>query len=152
MANSLLKLGGQLLGMILIISGTVLCLHGTGESEPLIGPFLGIGEAVAGVVLFLAGVTALVLVTLRGSKPIKRTSQSSPRMHPSVTAETSAAERLAAAEETSPQASTADLEALIRWDEQEHKESSSGLPSRMNALPADAEAGPRTPKCPFGDA
>ena len=149
MANSLLKLGGQLLGMILIISGTVLFLHGTGEGEPLIG-FLGIGEAVAGIVLFLAGVTALVLATLRGSKPIKRTSQPSPRMHPPVTAETSAAERLAAAEETSPQESAADLEALIRWDEQAHKESSSGLPSRMNALSADA--GPQTPKYPFGDA
>ncbi len=76
MAHSLIVLGGQLLGMILIVSGTVLGLHGSIDSEPWAGPFLGIGEAVAGIVLFGLGVTTLVVAARRGSAPARRISRS----------------------------------------------------------------------------
>ena len=147
MVHSLIVLGGQFLGMILIISGTVLGLHGSGDSEPWVRPFFGIGETAAGIVLFAAGVTALVLGTLRGSEPARRTSHSQPRIQRPAMGEASAAEPPVAAQETSPeQESATDFEALIRWDEQAREEPSSGSPLQTDALPAGTERSGQTPK------
>ncbi len=152
MAHSLIVLGGQFLGMILIVSGTVLGLHGSGDSEPWVGPFFGIGETVPGIVLFAAGVTALVLATLRGSAPARRISRSRPWSQRPVRGEAPAVEPRETAQENSPaQESAASLEALIRWDEQARKETSSGSPLQAEAFPAGAERSGQTSKYSFGD-
>ena len=152
MAHSLIVLGGQLLGMILIISGTVLGLHGSGDSEPWVGPFFGIGETAAGVVLFAMGVTALVLATLRGSAAARRISRSQPWSQWSAMGEAPAVEPRETTQDISPaQESAASLEALIRWDEQAHEETSSGSPLQTETLPAGPERSGQTPKYPFGE-
>ena len=140
MAHSLIVLGGQFLGMILIVSGTVLGLHGSGDSEAWVGPFIGIGETVAGIVLFAAGVTALVLAALRGSAPARRISRSQPRNQWLAMGEAPAVEPRETAQEISPgQESAASLEALIRWNEQAHEETSSGSPLQTDALASGVE-------------
>lgn len=140
MAHSLLVLGGQFLGMILIVSGTVLGLHGSGNSEPWVGPFFGIGETVAGIVLSAVGVTALVLATLRGSAPARRISRSQPRNQWLAMGEAPAVEPRETAQEISPeQESAASLEALIRWDEQAHEEPSLSSPLQTDALASGVE-------------
>ena len=140
MAHSLIVLGGQFLGMILIISGTVLGLHGSGDSEPWVGPFFGIGETAAAIVLSAAGVTALVLATLRGSAPARRISRSQPRSQWPAIGEAPAVEPRETAQEISPeQEPAASLEALIRWDEQAHQDTSSGSPLQTDALASGVE-------------
>ena len=152
MAHSLIVLGGQLLGMILIVSGTVLGLHGSIDSEPWVGPFLGIGEAVAGIVLFGLGVTALVVATPRGSPPVRRISRSQPSSQWPAMAEAAAVEpRETAQEISSGQVSAAGFEALIRWDEQVHEKTSSGSPPQTEVLPSGVERSGQTPKYSFSD-
>ena len=152
MAHSLIVLGGQFLGMILIVSGTVLGLHGSTGSEPWVSPFFGIGEPVAGIALFAAGVTALVVATLRGSAPARKSSCSQSSSQWPAMAEAPAVEPWETAQEiSSGQESAASLEALIRWDEQAHEETSSGSPPQTEALPIGVERSGQTPKYSFGD-
>ncbi len=140
MTYSLSALGGQVLGMILIISGTVLGLHGSGGGKPLLGTVLGIGETPAGVVLFLVGIAALVLATLRGSAPSRRSSNSRRRTQLPAIRKPSASEPRVAGKETSADLDTATgLEALIRWDEQARKKPSTPPPLQADMLSAGVD-------------
>ena len=133
MTYSLSALGGQVLGMILIVSGTVLGLHGSGGGKPLLGTVLGIDETPAGVALFLVGIAALVFATLRGSAPSRRSSNSRRRTQLPTIRKPSTSEPRVAGKETSADLDTATgLEALIRWDEQAQKK-----PSTPPLLQAD---------------
>ena len=140
MAQGLTVFGGQLLGMILIISGTVLGLHGSGDGEPLLGAIPGIGEALSGVVLFAVGVAALVLATLRGAAPPRKVSNSRRNIPRPAMGKASVADPQRAGEETFPKQDTAaGLEALIRWDEQVREQSSLRPLRQAGAIPAAAE-------------
>lgn len=153
MVHSLTVLGGQLLGMILIITGTVLGLDGSRDSEPIVGTSFGFGETPAGVVLFAVGITALVFATLRGSAPTSSISKPLRAIQRPAIGKASTAEPWAAARETSSvQESASSLEALIRWNEQEYEQSTSGPLRQANAVPAAVEQSSQAPKYPFGDA
>jgi len=140
MAQGLTVFGGQLLGMILIISGTVLGLHGSGDGEPLLGAIPGVGEALAGVVLFSVGVAALVLATLRGAAPPRNISNSRRNIPRPAMGKAPVADPLAGGQDASPKQDTAaGLEALIRWAEQAREQSPLSPRLQADAIPAAAE-------------
>ncbi len=100
-----------------------------------------------------SGITALVFATLRGSAPTSSISKPLRAIQRPAIGKASTAEPWAAARETSSvQESASSLEALIRWNEQEYEQSTSGPLRQANAVPAGVEQSSQAPKYPFGDA